>query len=131
MNGQPRASKPVQTHPIKHVPQRMCVICRTTAAKRTLTRLVRVVDSTNADVFTVQIDPTGKRSGRGAYLCDQAACWQRASDSDVLAKALRMTLSEADRLILRTMMPASDSVTTGNSKSTHMAPTAPHTAAKR
>lgn len=73
------------------VPQRMCVVCRQTAAKRTLTRLVRTAEN------GVQIDPTGKLNGRGAYLCDQAACWQRALKSDVLEKALRTTLSEADR----------------------------------
>jgi predicted RNA-binding protein YlxR (DUF448 family) len=75
----------------KHVPLRTCVVCRATSAKRALTRLVRTVDE------GVQIDPTGKRNGRGAYLCDQASCWQKAVSSDVLEKALRTTLSAEDR----------------------------------
>src|SRR5215470_5505407 len=75
----------------KHIPQRTCVVCRETSAKRTLIRLVRTADE------GVQIDPTGKRNGRGAYLCSQQSCWQRAIDSDVLAKALRTELTEADR----------------------------------
>jgi len=74
----------------------MCVICRTAAAKRTLTRIVRT------ETDGVQIDPTGKRNGRGAYVCDQPGCQQRAIESDVLAKALRTTLTEADRARLRT-----------------------------
>lgn len=75
----------------KHTPQRTCVVCRETSAKRALTRLVRTVDE------GIQLDPTGKRNGRGAYLCDQLSCWQRAIESDVLAKALRTELTEADR----------------------------------
>ncbi len=56
----------------KHVPQRTCVVCRGQFDKRRLTRVVRTADS------GVLIDPTGKRSGRGAYLCDQSACWDKA-----------------------------------------------------
>jgi predicted RNA-binding protein YlxR (DUF448 family) len=56
-----------------------------------LTRIVRTVDE------GVWVDPTGKRNGRGAYLCDQAVCWDRAVTTDVLGKALRTALTEADR----------------------------------
>src|SRR5262249_61248663 len=62
----------------KHVPQRTCVVCRQTSAKRTLTRIVRTADQ------GVWVDPTGKRNGRGAYLCDQITCWERALNSDIL-----------------------------------------------
>lgn len=86
----------------KHVPQRMCAVCRTTVDKRSLTRLVRTPDE------GVQIDPTGKRSGRGAYLCDQLACWERAVNSDVLERALRTTLTDDDRQRLRAAQPAGD-----------------------
>lgn len=82
----------------KHVPQRTCVVCRTTAEKRTLTRLVRTPEG-------VVIDPTGKLNGRGAYLCDDPDCWARAAQSDVLSKALRTTLTEADRDRLRAVRP--------------------------
>ena len=86
---------------VRRAPQRTCVVCRATADKRTLTRLVRTADE------GVQIDPSGKRNGRGAYLCDQPTCWQRASDSDVLAAALRTTLTDADRVRLRAARPVS------------------------
>lgn len=75
----------------KPIPQRTCVICRQTAAKRSLIRVVRTPDQ------GVWVDPTGKRNGRGAYLCTDPACWRRATQSDVLEKALRTTLTEADR----------------------------------
>lgn len=75
----------------KHIPQRTCVVCRQTSAKRTLTRIVRTADQ------GVWVDFTGKRNGRGAYLCDQTSCWERALGSDVLEKALRTTLSSEDR----------------------------------
>jgi predicted RNA-binding protein YlxR (DUF448 family) len=83
----------------KHIPLRTCVVCRETSAKRTLTRLVRTENE------GVQIDKTGKRNGRGAYLCDQVSCWQRAVESDVLEKALRTTLTAEDRERIRQGMP--------------------------
>lgn len=84
----------------RRMPQRTCVVCRTTTDKRALTRVVRTPDD------GVHIDPTGKRNGRGAYLCDDPACWDRALSSDVLAKALRTTLTEIDRERLRAARPA-------------------------
>ncbi|MBI5957764.1 MAG: YlxR family protein [Chloroflexi bacterium] len=83
----------------KHIPQRTCVVCRSTADKRSLVRLVRVADE------GVVLDLTGKRNGRGAYLCDQPACWDRALATDVLAKALRTTLSDTDRERIRAARP--------------------------
>jgi predicted RNA-binding protein YlxR (DUF448 family) len=45
----------------------------------------------------VVVDPTGKRSGRGAYLCDQAACWRQALARGILTRALKLdTIAEAD-----------------------------------
>ena len=88
--------------PRRHIPQRTCVVCRTTSDKRALTRLVRTPDE------GVQVDPSGKRSGRGAYLCDQLACWDRALVTDALAKALRTTLTEADRARIQAARPATD-----------------------
>ena len=84
----------------KHVPVRTCVVCRQKAGKRGLTRLVR----TDTGVL---VDPTGKLNGRGAYLCEQMACWERALNSDVLTKALRTPLSSEDRDRLRQVLPRS------------------------
>lgn len=61
----------------------MCISCRERSAKRTLVRIVRTPEG------AVEIDPTGKRNGRGAYLCDDPACWERAIRSESLANALK------------------------------------------
>ncbi len=78
----------------KHVPQRTCCVCRRTDAKRTLHRLVRTPHG-------VHYDPTSKANGRGAYLCNDPACWQRALDHGALARALKTTLTPEERTALR------------------------------
>ena len=75
----------------RHVPQRTCIACRETDAKRELVRLVRAPDG------SVTIDPSGKKSGRGAYLCNRAACWQAGLKRGVLPRALKLeTLADSD-----------------------------------
>jgi len=64
----------------------MCISCRERSAKRALVRIVRTPEG------TVEVDPTGKRNGRGAYLCDDPACWARALKSGTLAQALKTTI---------------------------------------
>ena len=80
----------------KHVPQRTCVACRETDAKRTLIPLVRTPEG------TVEVDPTGKRNGRGAYLCNRMVYWERGVNERVLGRALRLerlTVENRDALL--------------------------------
>ncbi|MEZ4710688.1 MAG: YlxR family protein [Caldilineaceae bacterium] len=77
----------------KHVPQRTCIACRTVAGKRGLVRLVRVDGR-------VEVDPTGKRTGRGAYLHPSRTCWQAVIDSNRIEQALRTKLSAENRQAL-------------------------------
>ena len=70
-----------------HVPQRTCVGCRTTSAKREFVRVIRTPEG------AVELDLTGKRNGRGAYLCARSDCWEAALKKDRLARALRSTIS--------------------------------------
>lgn len=72
----------------KHVPQRTCVGCRQTLAKRELIRIVRRPEG-------VEIDQTGKLSGRGAYLHNHRSCWERGLRGP-LARALKTELTESD-----------------------------------
>jgi uncharacterized protein len=74
----------------KHVPQRTCVACRQQFEKRELTRLVYTANG-------LQADRTGKMKGRGAYLCGSTACWYRAYKTTLLDRALRVSLSQADK----------------------------------
>ena len=78
----------------KHIPQRTCVACREVLPKRSLIRIVRTPDG-------VQIDPTGKLAGRGAYLHDQRSCWEKGLRGS-LANALRieLTTEEQERLMI-------------------------------
>ena len=47
------------------------------------------------------VDPTGKMNGRGAYLCDDKTCWDRALAGDLIAKALKISLDETTKHELR------------------------------
>ena len=79
--------------PPKHIPQRTCVGCRTILPKRSLLRLVRRPEG-------VQVDPTGKLAGRGAYLHNRRSCWEKGLKGP-LAHALKVTLTTADIQFLR------------------------------
>ena len=65
----------------KKVPQRQCVGCRTMKDKR---ELIRVVKSPEGDIT---LDATGKKSGRGAYVCPNAECLKKARKSRALERA--------------------------------------------
>lgn len=64
----------------------MCVACRGHDIKRGLHRIVRTPEG------QVEPDPTGRRNGRGAYLCGQGACWEKALASGILARALNVEI---------------------------------------
>ncbi|MEO6456687.1 MAG: YlxR family protein [Chloroflexia bacterium] len=79
----------------KHVPQRTCVACRTTGTKRGLVRLVKTTEG------AVHVDETGKKSGRGAYLCKTAECWSNALNGKALQYALKTAISVEDKAALQ------------------------------
>lgn len=81
----------------KHVPMRTCVGCREVLPKRALIRVVRTPEG-------VQVDPTGRLPGRGAYLHDRRRCWEQALKRGALDRALRVTLTPEDRERLRSFM---------------------------
>jgi predicted RNA-binding protein YlxR (DUF448 family) len=80
----------------KHIPQRTCVGCRSVLPKRSLVRLVRRPEG-------VQIDPTGKLAGRGAYLHNSRSCWERGLRGS-LASALKTDLTPQDMQRLQQFM---------------------------
>ncbi len=79
--------KPAQR--VKHIPQRTCVGCREVLSKRQMIRIVRTAEG-------IQIDPTGKLAGRGAYLHDLRSCWERGLKG-ALANALKAVINAEDR----------------------------------
>lgn len=59
----------------------------------------------------VVVDSTGKRNGRGAYLCDQPSCWDRAlSDRRLLNRALLAEISEAELAMIAVHRPMGSQV---------------------
>ena len=83
-------------HRVKHIPQRTCVGCRETLPKRQMVRIIRTSNG-------VQIDPSGKMAGRGAYLHDKHSCWSRGLKG-VLANALKTEINDDDRVRLEEFM---------------------------
>jgi predicted RNA-binding protein YlxR (DUF448 family) len=78
-------------HP-KHLPLRSCISCRETKPKRELLRVVRTTDG------HVLVDATGKKSGRGAYLCARLSCWKNAVKKKRLEQEFELTISDEDRI---------------------------------
>ncbi|MCO5222339.1 MAG: YlxR family protein [Thermomicrobiales bacterium] len=79
----------------RHVPQRTCVACRDKTNKRALFRIVRTSDG------QAEVDLTSRKPGRGAYICDTPACWERATTSDILNHALKTELTPETKATLR------------------------------
>ncbi len=86
-----------ENKPKKHIPQRTCVACREVNEKRSLIRLVRTPDG-------VVVDPTGRLPGRGAYLHDSKACWEKALKKGILARALKTEISPENMDMLQAYM---------------------------
>ena len=72
----------------KKIPMRKCVGCRESKEKKQLIRIVK-----NDQEIT--IDRTGKKNGRGAYLCDNLECLVKARKNRGLNRAFRMEVDES------------------------------------
>jgi predicted RNA-binding protein YlxR (DUF448 family) len=69
----------------RHTPIRSCVVCRQTSDKRALLRVARLPEK---DGGLIVADPTGKRSGRGAYVCPEQDCIEKAQKQRRFERAL-------------------------------------------
>ena len=65
---------------MKSLPQRSCIGCNTKKDKKDLIRIVKNKDG------NISIDKTGKANGRGAYMCNNVACLEKAIKSKRLEK---------------------------------------------
>lgn len=73
---------------LKKQPQRTCVGCNTKKDKRELVRIVRTTDG------TIKLDRTGKLNGRGAYICDNIDCLNKAKKTKKLERAFEINISD-------------------------------------
>ncbi|MBS7274962.1 MAG: YlxR family protein [Eubacteriales bacterium] len=72
----------------KKIPERRCVGCGISFPKKDLIRVVRLPDG------GAELDPTGKKSGRGAYICRSAECLKKARKAKRLERNLEVTISD-------------------------------------
>lgn len=71
---------------VRKIPQRMCLGCQEMRNKKDLLRIVRTPSG------EIEIDSTGKKSGRGAYICPVSACLEQAIKRKQLERALNSTI---------------------------------------
>ncbi|MBE6615400.1 MAG: YlxR family protein [Ruminococcaceae bacterium] len=97
-------TKPKQgSEKIRKVPQRRCVGCSGTFDKKDLLRIVRTPaeKDENGDVLSagsadrICIDFTGKKSGRGAYICKKEECLAKARKTGRLKSSLECEITDA------------------------------------
>lgn len=83
---------------MKSLPQRTCIGCNTKKNKNELIRIVKNKDG------NISIDRTGKASGRGAYICDDINCLDKAIKSKKLDKVFETKINEEIYKDLRGVM---------------------------
>ena len=72
---------------VKKIPMRMCIGCREMKPKAELIRAVRTPEG------EILLDATGKKNGRGAYLCHREECIRKAAKQNALAHAFGVPVS--------------------------------------
>ena len=73
----------------KHIPERQCVACRAKGPKGSLLRVVRSPEG------AVAHDITWKAPGRGAYVCCDLACIEKALRTGALTRSLKVPVPES------------------------------------
>ena len=73
---------------MKNIPQRTCSVCRTQKNKNELLRVVKNKDN------IIKVDETGKQLGRGAYICYDMECLEKAKKRKGLEKALEIKIED-------------------------------------
>lgn len=73
---------------MKKIPQRTCIGCKEKKDKKDLIRIVKDKDG------NITLDRTGKANGRGAYICDNIQCLEKAIKTKALARTFEMNIDE-------------------------------------
>ena len=79
----------------KRIPFRICVGCEAAKPKKELLRVVLTPEE------TIEIDKTGKKSGRGAYVCSSEECLEKAYKAKRLERSLKHSVSPEVYELLR------------------------------
>ena len=83
----------------RKVPMRKCVGCNQMFEKKSLLRIVR------SNKGEVSVDVTGKKNGRGAYLCQNKQCLEQAFKKRAIERALEISLDDELKNLIRSQMP--------------------------
>lgn len=83
---------------MKNLPKRSCIGCNEIKNKN---ELIRIVKNNENKVF---IDKTGKANGRGAYICDNIECLEKAIKTKRLSRNFEIEISEEIYSELREML---------------------------
>ncbi|HIZ23375.1 MAG TPA: YlxR family protein [Candidatus Blautia faecigallinarum] len=70
------------------VPMRQCIGCREMKNKKEMIRVIRSADE------KIELDVTGKKNGRGAYLCFSRDCLEKAVKNHGLERSLKAAIPE-------------------------------------
>lgn len=73
---------------MKKMPMRKCIGCREMKSKKEMIRILKTTDD------EVVLDATGKKNGRGAYLCLSKECLNQAIKSKGLERSLKMPIPQ-------------------------------------
>ena len=73
---------------VKKIPERKCMGCADKFPKKELLRIVRTPEG------EISVDITGKKNGRGAYVCMSGECLKKARKNKGLERSLKMTIPE-------------------------------------
>ena len=73
---------------MKKIPQRTCIGCKEKKDKKDLIRIVKDKDG------NITLDRTGRANGRGAYICDNIQCLEKAIKTKALARTFEMNIDE-------------------------------------
>lgn len=71
---------------VRKIPMRKCIGCGEMKSKREMLRVLRTTED------EIILDATGRKNGRGAYLCGSAECFQKAVKSKGLERSLKTTI---------------------------------------
>ena len=74
---------------LKNIPQRTCIGCNEKKDKKDFIRIVK--DNQN----NISIDKTGKANGRGAYICDNIDCLEKAIKNKKIEKSFKMQIDNS------------------------------------
>ena len=72
----------------KKIPMRQCIGCGAMKSKKELLRILRTQEE------EIILDATGRKNGRGAYICPNAECLKRAKKSKGLERSFKMKIDE-------------------------------------